>query len=116
MIAGILAGLPVPAVDPPPGRGLQAPHVIIHGGTATPTARRTSGHAPARRRVWRLLCVSNTIEGARAVADLVCNLLDGAPLPDGSGIVTVVHVSSPIEDRDDPGDWRWSSTVEAIHY
>ena len=63
--------------------------------------------------VWRAVCVSNTIAGAAAVALLVCDAIDGILL-DGHHVV-VVHVSDPLEDRDDPSEWRWSSTVEIAH-
>ena len=40
--------------------------------------------------------------------------VDGAPAP--SGLYTVTYASEPVEDRDDPTVWRWSSTVRVTEF
>ena len=90
------------------------PWIAVHGGSATPTHHRLAGVGMNRHHVWRLTCVSNTIAGARMIAALATDALDGAIV--AGDLVTVRYVADPLEDRDDPSEWRWSVTVEATHY
>ena len=111
---GLPAKITITTGDDPNLRSLAGPLAIIYGGAGSPHARPIAGRARMRRHVWRVVCVSNTMRGAIAVATLVADLLDGTPL-DGS-LIRTQYTSPPIEDRDDPSEWRWSITVEAIHY
>ena len=114
LVAAMPAGLTV-VTDPPPGRDLTGPHIIVTGGTGIPELRRIAGHGAARRHLWQIMCVSNTHAGAVLIASLVVETLDGAFV--GAGTVCAVeYVTQPIEDRDDPTEWCWTVTVEAIHY
>ena len=88
--------------------------VIIGGGTHTPHNRRLSGQTHAARTVWLLVCVSNNPTGCRTIARRVVDALDGRMV--AGAVVTVTYTSSPIEDRSDPTEWRWSATVEATHH
>lgn len=90
------------------------PWIAVHGGSATPTHHRLAGVGMNRHHVWRLTCVSNTIAGARILAALVTDALDGAIV--AGDLVTVRYVADPLEDRDDPSEWRWSVLIEATHY
>ena len=90
------------------------PWIAVHGGSADPANRRYGYTARTGRVVWQCVCVSNTQEGARQIARLAASTLDAAPLAEA--LLTVTYVSSPIEDRDDPSEWRWSSTVEVVHH
>lgn len=93
---------------PPDGVAL----VLVRGGAATPADRRLDGIGHQRRTAWRLVCVNNTRAGAAKIAALVTDLLDGALV--GGQFFAVSFVSDPLEDRNDPSQWRWSCTVEAV--
>ena len=103
---------------PGPGQtidGLGQPtgaHVILYGGAGTPTNRCYANQATADAHLWRIVAASNTPDSARIVAARIVAVLDGVVV-DGD-YVTVTYVSEPIEDRDDPTEWRWSATVEAV--
>ena len=90
------------------------PLVIINGGAGAPIAHSVAGVGRMRRTVWQLVCVSNTRAGAALIASLVSAALDGTRV--GGSLLRTQFVSGPIEDRDDPSEWRWSVTVEATHY
>lgn len=89
---------------------VDGPHVRVYDTGLDLLGRRLPGAARVMRDRWSLVCVSNTPSGARIVSDLVWRLLDGIYLGGDLFRVQVVHES--IEDRDDPSEWRWSSTVE----
>lgn len=114
LTAQLPAGVTVVSADDLGLPLLPGPLAIVTGGAATPTHHRVSGTSKASRTIWRVVCVSNTVAGAAEVASIVCAALNGARI-DGQ-LVIVRHVSDPIEDRDDPSQWRWSVTVEATHY
>lgn len=88
-----------------------APCLIVYGATATPAHRHLDGGASAATTAARVLCSSNNPAGARWLAGQTTALLDGW-LQDGA-CWRVGYVSEPVEDRDDPSSYRWSSTVEA---
>ena len=94
--------------------GLPSPtgaHAVLYGGSQSPTGSRLAGPARARRATWHVVAVSNNPAGCRTVAGIIVDQLHGHRF-DGVQ-VRVDLVSDPIEDRDDPSEWRWSSTVEA---
>lgn len=100
--------------DGSPQGALAGPQMHVHGGTRTPENRRYCVGTPNRGTVWLVVCVSNTSTGARTLARLVTDALDGARI--AGSMLRVRLVSTPIEDRDDPSEWRWSSTVEITHH
>ena len=100
--------------DGTPQCALAGPQMHVHGGTQTPENRRYQTGTPNRGTVWLVVCVSNTSTGARALARLVTDALDGARI--AGSMLRVRLVTTPIEDRDDPSEWRWSSTVEVTHH
>ena len=104
------AGDAVPQGEPGPPTGA---HVIIYGGSRTPVDVRLDGQTHARQSDWSILAASNNPAGCRTVTRLLTDALDGARI-DGR-LLRVTYVSPPIEDRDDPSEWRWSSTVEITH-
>ena len=89
------------------------PHVILHGGTPTPTSLNLNHDHATTSHTWQLVCVSNNPHGARLIADRIARAIDGQQA-DGHphDRYTVTHASPPIEDRDDPAAWRWTTTVE----
>ncbi|MDK9627016.1 hypothetical protein [Propionibacterium freudenreichii] len=87
------------------------PCLIITGGTTTPRHRLIDGTTAAAAQTWRVLASSNGPAGARHLAHQVTRLLDGWRM--NRATMRVQLVSEPIEDRDDPTDYRWSATVEA---
>ena len=89
------------------------PHAILYGGTPAPTSLNLT-HAHARtHHVWQLVCVSNNPNGARTIADRVTRAVDSVQAPGHPhDRYTVTNTSDPIEDRDDPTAWRWTTTVE----
>nr|DAF00010.1 MAG TPA: allergen [Caudoviricetes sp.] len=88
----------------------------MHGGSQTPENRRYGCSTLNRGASWQVICVSNTITGARQLAALVVGALDARTAGDSSSLLTCRHVSTPVEDRDDPSEWRWSVTVEVSHH
>ena len=97
-----------------PRGALAGPQMHVHGGTRTPENRRYCVDTPNRGTVWLVVCVSNTQAGARLIANKVTDKVDGHQL--AKGMLRVRLVSTPIEDRDDATEWRWSSTVEITHH
>jgi len=87
-----------------------SPRVSVYDTGLDLLGRRLPGAARVVRDRWSLVCVSNTPAGARIVSDRVWRLLDGIYL--GGDLFRVQVVYESIEDRDDPSEWRWSSTVE----
>ena len=96
--------------EPDPDR----PQCIYYPGEQQPWGRRYAGTTRTARAVHRVVCVSNTALGAATLASTVCTLIDAHPAV--SGLYTVTWASDPIEDRDDPTAWCWSSTVEITEY
>lgn len=90
------------------------PQIIYQAGEQSPTDRRYSGTTRHRRVTHLAVCVSNTCQGASLLASRVMAAVDGAPAP--SGLYTVTWASEPVEDRDDPSVWRWSSTVNIVEF
>ena len=90
------------------------PRLHVYGGTQNPENRSYGHTAPNRGTVWQVVCVSNTQAGARTLSRRVTDTLDSRVL--GGSLLRVRFVSQPIEDRDDPSAWRWSSTVEITHH
>lgn len=95
--------------NPAPG-----PRLHVYGGQQTPENRSYGHTAPNRGTIWQVVCVSNTQVGARNLSRRVTDTLDSRLL--GGSLLRVRFVSQPIEDRDDPSEWRWSSTVEVTHH
>ena len=103
------------AVHDGTGEGFSpGPRLHVYGGQQTPENRRYGHSTPNRGTVWQVVCVSNTQAGARILSRRVTDTLDSRIL--GGSLLRVRFVSQPIEDRDDPSQWRWSSTVEITHH
>ena len=118
-----LASARVPATDGAPrdatGRTETptGPHAIIHGGAPIPTRQSLDRTHLQTQHWWQVICVSNNPDGARRVVDALTRAVDGQPHPDHPACYyRVSHASGPIEDRDDPTEWRWSSTVDVTLY
>ena len=98
------------------GRGPATPtgaHAILYGGTPTPTSLNLNHDHATTSHTWRIVCVSNNPNGARTIADRITRAIDSQQAPDHPhDRYTVTYASDPIEDRDDPTAWRWSTTVE----
>lgn len=90
------------------------PMVCVYDGPPAPWNRRYGHTARTRRQLWRIVCVGNTPLGAATLAGLVVTAVDG--MPGEASLITVRNVSDPVEDTTDPSQWRWSSTVEAVHF
>lgn len=102
--------------DGSPTRPATGPEIIVHGGQQTPENRRYGYTARSRETSWMMLCVSNSQEGARRIAALVVDQLDGATLPGDTSLLTCRAASTPTEDRDDPAEYRWSVTIHVTHH
>ena len=98
------------------GRGPATPtgaHAILHGGTPTPTSLNLNHDHATTSHTWQLVCVSNNPNGARTIADRITRAVDSQQAPGHPhDRYTVTYTSDPIEDRDDPTAWRWTTTVE----
>lgn len=116
ILALLRAGLPVEVSSRDAGGDYDqmCASATVHGGSGVPHNRRYGGTAQSRAALWRIVCVNNSANGAREVAALVVDLLD-ATIVDGN-LLAVLAVSAPLEDRDDPSEYRWSITVEVSHY
>ena len=106
----------VPGPTDPPTGGQAAPtgpHAVVYGGTPTPTSLNLNHEHARTHRVWQVVCVSNNPNGARVIADRIIRAVDSVQAPDRPhDRYTVTYASPPIEDRDDPTAWRWTTTVE----
>ncbi len=104
-----------PPRDPITGRlpDLSDPCICVYGGARAPHNRRYGGTAQSRSVMWQIVCVNNSAEGVRHLAGLVVDALDSTGL--GDCLLAVLAVSAPLEDRDDPSEYRWSITVEVSH-
>ena len=91
-----------------------AAHVIVYGGTGAPAVRKITTHVHVDRAAWRIVCVSNNPRGCRTLSARVTAAVDRLPL--AGGRLLVQYVSDPLEDRNDPSEWRWTATVEATLY
>ena len=85
-------------------------HAVLYGGTATPSARCLTGRAMGADHAWQIVAGSNSPSGCRTVAGLLTSALDAQPI--AGSLIQVEHVSDPIEDRDDPTEWRWTATLD----
>lgn len=98
------------------GRGPATPTgalAILYGGTPTPTSLNLNHDHATTSHTWRIVCVSNNPNGARIIADRITRAVDSQPAPGHPhDRYEVTHASPPIEDRDDPTTWRWTTTVE----
>lgn len=109
----------LPVSDGPPrgpdGRTVtpDGPHAICYGGTPAPTSLNLAHQHARTTHQWAVVCVSNNPNGARTIANRVIRAVDSQQAPDHPhDRYTVTHASDPIEDRDDPTAWRWTTTVE----
>ena len=108
-LIGLLSAYVVTDGEPPADTG--QPHAIVYGGTERPADLRLSHEHKRTVHDWQIVCVSNNPAGARMLAEAVTRAVDGASY-DAANRWQVTYASPPIEDRDDPSRWRWSSTVE----
>ncbi|GAA2183381.1 hypothetical protein GCM10009785_26730 [Brooklawnia cerclae] len=95
-------------------RNADGPYAVIYGGAQNPENRRYAATSQTRGSVWQTVCVNNSPEGARFVSDLVVAALDTVML--GDSMIACRSVSDPLENREDPTEWRWSCTVEFTHH
>ena len=112
--AHLPAAIAVVSGDDPDLRSMTGPLAVVHGGAGSPWNRRYGATAQSRQIVWRVMCVSNTMAGANIIAQHVQAAVDGLLIEGNAAIVR--FVSDPIEDRDDPTEWRWSCTAEIVHH
>lgn len=111
-----LASTVVPTYKPKKAPADAVELAILYGDGGTPTAfqRRIDGHNRRRTTTHRLVCCSNTEAGARTIARLMADAIDGTPHDRSPWLVT--YVSRPIEDTRDQSRIGWSSTVEITHH
>ena len=103
-----------PPVAPPPGlvpAVPTGPHVIVWGGTPQPVYQTLTHEHIRTSHFVQLVCVNNSPEGARAVADQVMRAVDGVAY-NASNRYEVTYATPPIQDRNDPTEWCWTVTVE----
>lgn len=94
--------------------GTAGPYSSLHPGAGTPIHRQLSGNTPDRQATHRLMAVSNSPQGAATFAAALIDVVDGQRHDDG--LLSVEYVSDPLEDHDDPSQWRWTSTLEIRHH
>lgn len=109
-----LASTVVPTYKPKKAPADAVELAILYGDGGTPVDRMLCATTDDRLTVHRLVCCSNTEQGARTIARLVVDAIDGQPHDMSPWLVE--HVSSPIEDTRDQSRVGWSSTVEIHHY
>lgn len=109
-VVAVLSAAGLSVSDGPPKTPV-GPHVVVYGGTPQPTTL-TLGHRHVQTSYYvQVVCVSNTAEGARRVADRAIRAIDGRLYSDRSRY-RVTYASPPIQDRTDSSEWRWTTTVE----
>ena len=64
--------------DGSPQGALAGPQMHVHGGTRTPENRRYCVGTPNRGTVWLVVCVSNSSQGARLIANKATDKVDDA--------------------------------------
>ena len=108
-----LARAVVPTHDGEAPANPAGPHAILYGGTPRPTSLGMTHHHATTTLDWQVVCVHSHPNGARLIADGITRAIDGQQA-DGHphDRYTVTFTSDPIEDRDDPTAWRWTTTVE----
>lgn len=100
-----------PAHDGHPRQAPTGPHVIAYGGTPQPVDLSLTHRHMRSSHYVQLVCVSNSPNGARTVADRAIRAVDGQPY-DPTHRYRVTYAAPPLEDRSDPSEWRWTVTVE----
>ena len=87
---------------------------VLYPGGDQVTERMLDGRSFRRRTVHRLMCVGATEDGSRTLASAMVDAIDGTPHDDSPWLVLLV--SDPLEDRTDPSDVAWTTTVEIHHH
>lgn len=110
----ILAGLDDYAVvyDGDTGPDGTAPSVWINPGGMSITNRTIDGRGNVTHDRALIVCSANTAMGVSRLSRDVAMALDGARHADG--VLRVTLITEAIEDRDDPTEYQWSSTVDVM--
>ena len=95
----------------PDGTG---PSVWITDAGAVPVGRAVCGRARVLGSTARLVCSSDSHLGAARLAQDVAMILDGQPHEGGQ--LRVSTVAGALEDREDPTDYRWNTSVDVYLY
>lgn len=111
-LLGAIPGLRVFDGDIPPEA--TGAYVRVTGGQSNPVQRSLNGLARLTHTVWQVQAISNTPDGCRLIVGLVVDALDGRLL--GGGLLRCAAPYPPLEDRDDPSEWRWSCLVDVTTY
>ena len=109
LLTGPLAGrAAVYDADTPPDA--DGPSVWITDGPTVLGARQLDARARGQVEAARLVCTSSSSAGASSLALFVAITLDGQRL-DGA-LLRCPLVTEALEDRTDPTEYRWSSSVD----
>ena len=92
------------------GPDASSPSVWITDGPTSLGSRMVSPAARGTTETARLVCTSSSATGATALAAFVALTLDGQRL-DGA-LLRCPLVTEALEDRTDPTEYRWSSSVD----
>ena len=96
--------------DQDTGPNAGRPSVWITDGPTTLGARMLNSRARGITDTARLVCTSSSALGAGNLAQFVALTLDGARLDGGK--LRCPLVTEALEDRTDPTEYRWSSSVD----
>lgn len=88
-------------------------YLAVYSIDQTSDARPIAGRARIQHDTTAVVCVTDNPLTVQRLADRVADTTDGATV---SGVLLRWAGSGPVlEDRDNPGAWRWSRTVEITH-
>ncbi len=112
LLTGPLAGrAAVYDADAPPDA--DGPSVWITDGPTVLGARQLDVRARGQVEAARLVCTSSSSAGASSLALFVATTLDGQRL--AGEVLRVPMIAEAQEDRTDPSEYHWSSTVDVEH-
>ena len=92
---------------------IEGPGVVVYPGPAAYGARGLHGAARSVAETAQVVCTSNTSTGVSTLANAVAQAVDGARV--GGTVLKVALITPAQEDRTDPTEYRWSSTVDVGH-
>lgn len=100
-----------PTGDGRPPEVADGPHAVLYGGTPRPSDLRLDHTHSQTVHDWQLVAISNSPHSVRLLVDALIRAVDSQPATP-TDRYQVTYASPPIEDRDDPSQWRWTSTAE----
>ena len=90
------------------------PMFLVSTTSPSPHDRRYSHTTKRRRRQWFVTVVSNSVDSVVFLSTDLVTFLDAKPL--AGDLVAVAHVGPTLHDTSDKTQWRYSCTIELLHF